>query len=141
MTSSAKSDCQRLLDYLLVFVKGFLEDAGEFYPIGAVMKMKGEMVSMAGYDGREHPPSLDVIQIIRNGFKEGASTEAYKATALAYDVVVSDPDTGAKHDVIAIDLDHREDYSVVVYFRYSINDGILVLQAPTASEGTREVFR
>ncbi len=52
MTSSGKSDCQRLLDYLLDFVQAFLEDAGEFYPTGAVMKMSGEMVSMAGYDGR-----------------------------------------------------------------------------------------
>ena len=129
------------MNYLLTLVKKFLQDAAEFYPVGAFMNIDGKMNSMAGYDGRENPPSDEIIQIITQGFIEGAKDGSFKATALAYDALVTDPDTGSKDDAIAIALDHRQNYSVVVHFRYRMHQGLPILEPPTASPGARQIFR
>lgn len=140
MPSAAKTECEQLMNYLLPYLERFLQEAGEFYPIGAIFTSDGEMRSIAGYDAREHPPSEYIISIIRDGFVEYANNGTIKATALAYDVLVTDPDTGRKHDAIAFELDHIERYSVIVYFRYDLDGGTLILSDATAKERTGLIF-
>lgn len=140
MNELAKSDCEKLMNFLVVYVEKFLLDAGEFFPVGAILENDGAMRSFAGYDGRENPPSQDIIAIIRDGFIEAARGLRTNATALAYDVLITDPVNGVRHDAIAIELDHRESYSVVVYFRYRLVNQQMILENPTTEQGAGRIF-
>jgi hypothetical protein len=114
---SAKADCEELMNALMPVAEKMLRKHGEFYPYGGAMLTDGEIVHVAGYDGREHPPSADLISLIKWAFVEGAKDLRYKATALVYDVRIT-LDDGHKSDAINVSLDHRDDYSVVVLFPY-----------------------
>ncbi len=138
--SRAKADCESLLSAVLPFAEQLLRERGEFFPYGGAMKANGELASVAGYDGREQPPSEDVIRLIRQGFVEGAKSGAYVATALVYDVRVTLPSSGQKSDAIAVSLNHRDGYSVVVLFPYQIKNGELQYGETIAQEGERNVF-
>src|SRR5438034_1717468 len=54
---TAKSQCEELLNVVLPFAEKMLAAHGEFYPFGASMTLDGQIVQVAAYDGREHPPS------------------------------------------------------------------------------------
>ena len=138
--SAAKSDCETLMNAVLPFAQKMLKDHGEFLPYGGAMSPTGEIFSVAGYDGRERPPSMDLIKLLRDGFRQSARSGEYKATAIVYDVRVTLPSSGANSDAIAVALDHRDDYSVVVMFPYRITNGQVVLGNVIAQKGEASVF-
>ena len=113
---------------------------GEFFPFGGAMRPSGDIVSVAGYDGKEHPPSADVIRLIKDGLIQAAHKDEYKATALVYDVSVKLPLTEEKSDAIAVSLNHRDNYSVVVFFPYKITDVKLAIGAAFARQGEADIF-
>ena len=80
-----KADYEPLMNSVLPFAEHMLGNCGEFLPFGGAMRPGGELVSIAGYDGDEHPQSSDVIRLIKEGFVQSARQGQYKATALVYD--------------------------------------------------------
>jgi hypothetical protein len=136
-----KDDCEALMNSALPFAKQMLDSHGEFYPFGAAMRADGELVSVAGYDGRERPPSTDVIRMLKDAFIAGAKDGQYKATALVYDVRVALPGTREKSDAIAVSLNHRADYSVIVLFPYKIERGRPVIGQAIAQKGEADIFQ
>jgi len=84
-----------------------LQKHGEFFPFGAAMTPSGEIVSVAGYDGREQPPSQEVINLLKDGFRAGAKENKYRATGLFFDARTIPPGTNEKTDAVAIALDHK----------------------------------
>jgi hypothetical protein len=58
-----------------------------------------------------------------------------KATALVCDVRVVLPGTSEKSDAIAVALDHKDKYSVVVMFPYVLHAGKLTIGTPFAQKG------
>jgi hypothetical protein len=139
--NSPKAECEQLLDALLPFAEKMLREHGEFYPYGGTMDHSGKINHAAADDGTSHPPSSALIELLRNGFVSGAANGTYKATALVYDVRVIPPGRESKTDAIAVELDHRDDYSVVVYFPYKFERGEVTLEAPFAQEGDDRVFQ
>jgi len=140
-TGMAKAECEEIMNALLPFAKQMLEQHGEFFPFGGTMKSNGEITYTAGYDGREPPPSVDVIKLLKDGFRSGARSGQYKATALVYDVRVVLPSSGQKSDAVAVALDHRDSYSVVVYFPYQIASGKVLFGEVFAEKGEANVFK
>jgi len=138
--TSAKSDAETLMNTVLPFAEKMLSEHSEFFPYGAAMKPDGEIVSVAGYDGHEQPPSQEIIDLLNTELRKDAALGLYKATAVVYDVRVVPPGSKAKSDAIAVALEHRDDYSVVVLFPYSISNGTLDIGAPFAEKGTRKIF-
>ena len=53
---------------------------GDFHSYGAAMKVNGEIVSVAAHDGREFPPSVETIALLKDAFVKGAQEGTYKAT-------------------------------------------------------------
>src|SRR5438552_820540 len=53
--NDAKADCQALLDSVLPFAEQMLVNHGTFYPYGGAMRPDGQIVTVGGYDGTEHP--------------------------------------------------------------------------------------
>ena len=140
VSQQAKADCETLMNEVLGVAKRMLREHGEFFPYGGAMEPTGEIVSVSGYDGREQPPSADIIRLIRGAFVDAAAAGTYKATALVYDVRVTSRASGVKSDAIAVALDHRDQYSVVVFFPYQLVNGELRFGEVFAQQGERNVF-
>jgi hypothetical protein len=135
-----KADCEALVNGALPFAEQMLNSHGEFYPFGAAMRDDGELVAIAGYDGQERPASTDVIRMLKAAFVAGAKDGQYKATALVYDVRVVLPSTAESSDAIAVSLNHRADYSLIVLFPYKIEGGKPVISEAIAQKGEADIF-
>ena len=139
--SEPKEDCEVIMGATLPFAERMLSIHGEFFPFGGAMLPNGEIVAVAGYEGDEHPKSEDVIGLIKKIFVAGDSKGKYKATALVYDARVNLPSDGGKSDAIAVSLNHRDQYSVVVFFPYKLDAGNLVFGTAFAQDGEADTFR
>ncbi len=138
--TTPKADCEHLIDATLPFAEKMLQMHGEFFPYGAALKTTGDIASVGGYDGREQPPSNEIISLLKELFVKGAKSGEYKATALVYDVRVVLPSTGEKSDAIAVSLNHRENYSVTAFFPYQLANGQVTFGDVFAQKGDGDVF-
>jgi hypothetical protein len=138
--NNAKADCEALMNSVLPFAEQMLRSYGEFLPFGGAMRPNGEIVSVAGDDGDEHPRSSDLIRLIKDGFIEAARQGQFMATALVYDVRIKLTSTDDKSDAISVSLNHRDNYSIVVIFPYKINDGKLAVGTALAQKGEADIF-
>ncbi len=137
---TAKEECEELMNAVVPLAEQMLSQHREFYPFGGAMDSTGALVAVGGYTGDEHPPSADVIAVLEEGFQRAAKEGKYKATALVVDMLVVPPGKATKQDAIAVRLDHRDGYSVVVVFPYVIGPGGAVLDAPYAVAGEQRIF-
>lgn len=137
--SNAKADCEALMTSVLSLAKEILSNHGEFLPFGGAMSSNGELVSVAGYNG-EHSQSTELIRLIKDSFIDAARKGEFKATAVVYDVRVALPSTGEKSDAIAVSLNHRDGYSVIVIFPYKIDSGKPIIGSAFAHEGEADIF-
>lgn len=136
-----KEDCEELMSSVVPFAQQMLSQHREFYPFGGAMRSDGQIVAVGGDAGSEHPASQDVIALLEQGLQEGARTGKYKATALVIGMLVIPPGKTAKQDAIAVRLDHRDGYSVVVVIPYAIaSGGKVALDPPYAVKGDEKIF-
>ncbi len=97
-----KEDCELLLAAVFPFAEQMLGRFGEFYPYGGAMLPDGKVVGVAGYEGSEHPPSNDIIRLVKEGFVHAAKTGQYEATALVYDIRFMASPNSEKSDAVAV---------------------------------------
>lgn len=140
MADNPKDDCETLMSAVFPFAEQMLESYGEFFPFGAAMRPDGELVQVAGYDGVKSPPSAGIIRLIKDGFVQAAGKNEYKATALVYEAKVMLPHSNRKSDAIAVGLNHRDRYSVVVFFPYILNEGKLTIGTAFTQQGEADIF-
>lgn len=138
--SDAKQDVERLMNSALPFAEKMLNEHGEFFPFGEALRPSGEIVSVGADSGEEHPPSQELIDILKSGFRAAAAEGEYIATAILYDSLTIPPGSEEKTDAVAVALDHRDDYSVVVFFPYALVDGRAKFQPPFAVRGASDIF-
>ncbi len=139
--SAPKSECESLMNSALPFAEQMLAKHGEFFPYGQALTADGKVVDVGAYDGREKPPSEDLIRLLKQAFAKGGRSGKYRATALVYDVRVTLPSSGIKSDAIAVSLNHRDNYSVVMFFAYSLQDGKYLPGEVFAQQGENDVFK
>ena len=138
---TAKEECEDLMNAVVPFARQMLTQHREFYPFGGAIAADGKIVAVGGHTGDEHPAAKDVIALLENGFKEAAKGGKYRATALVMDMLVVPPGRDAKQDAIAVRLDHRDGYSAVVVFPYTIGAaGDVTIEAPYAVKGEQQIF-
>lgn len=138
--TTAKAEAEALLNDVLPFAEQMLCNYGEFLPYAGALRPSGEIVWIAGHDGREHPPSKELIDLLANGLREAAANGEYLATALVYDVRVTPPSASEVTDAIAAELEHKDGYSVTVFFPYELTNGPPVLASPFATAESRSIF-
>jgi hypothetical protein len=137
--SDPKSECEELLNVLMPFAHQTLERYGEFYSCGATLDASGKIALAAiGEDVAED--LQEMVRIINDGFIAGARSGEYRATALAYEATVVPPGGRKKVDAIAVALDHRDSYSVLVFFPYTVNGQEVVIGAPFGGAGEGQIF-
>ena len=130
--NSPKTESEALLNAALPFAEQMLAEHGEFFPYAQAMDESGKFVAVGASDGRERPPSKDLIEILRSGLRTGARSGKYKATALVYDVRITLPGSGAKSDAIAVSLNHKANYAALVLFPYRLDGKKVVVGEPLA---------
>jgi len=135
-----KSQCEDLLNAVLPFAKKMLSEHGEFYPYGASMKPDGTIAEDGVYTDREHPQSQELIDRLRNAFRAEAKNGEIIASATVYDVRTTPPGGTAKTDAIAVELDHRDAYSVLVLIPYTISAGTVRFAESFAQKGSFRIF-
>ncbi|MBM7049019.1 MULTISPECIES: hypothetical protein [Rhizobium] len=136
---SPKGDCEVLLGAVMPFAEQMLKSYGEFLPFGAAMQSDGKVTQVGASDGNEHPQPADLIALLKEGFAAEARNGKYKATALVYDARYKSAD-GSVSDAIAVALDHRDNYSVVVFFPYTLRESSLSIGQARAEAGVNEIF-
>ncbi len=136
----AKADCEELLTALLPFAEQMLSKHGEFYPFGGVKLADGEFNVVAGYEGDGQPATEAIIETLKKGLRAGAAEGRYRATALVYDVRVRMDDDDEPSDAVAVALDHRAHYSVLVVFPYTLEGSAVRFARPVAQEGDYAIF-
>jgi hypothetical protein len=138
--SEPKDECEDLLNTVLPLAEKHLTEHGEFFPFGATLSADGKQAVTMAYDGTDRPPSQPLIELLRDGYRQGARSGKLTATALVYDVLVIPPGTSTKTDAIAVELDHSKGYSLVVFFPYMIKSGQVAIGTAFANAGENAIF-
>ncbi len=130
------------MNAVLPFANEMLGKHREFFPYGGTMSMDGTIAQAAAWTGEERPASVEVMKLLNDGFRAGAGRGEHRATALVYDIRTIPPGKRKKQDAIAVALDHRDSYSVIVIFPYSFaSDGKLAVEESFAVKGKGAIFR
>ena len=100
---------------------------------GGATKMPGEDGGLRMEDGTEQPRSQHLIEILRESHRQSALKGEIRASCIVYDIRTTPPGREDKQDAIAIEIDHRDSYSVVVVFPYTLAaNNVLDVVAPFA---------
>ena len=144
-TQQPKADCEVVMNFGLPLVEDLLKRHGEFLPFGAAMRPNGEIVCLGAYDGREVPSLAgsfgEIIRSLKDTLIAGARRQEYIATALFYEVAFRLPSSSDRRDAVAVSLNHRGGYSVIVLLPYTVEDTGVVYDAPHAQPGEADIFR
>jgi len=114
----SREEGDKLLNALLPFAQQMLAKRGEFYPFGAFLNEKGEVVLLAAYEGNEHPPSDELIDLIIEAMRKDAPEKGYQAVGICFDVLVALPKEAKKSDAIQVAIEYSDGEAVDVYLPY-----------------------
>ncbi len=136
-----KEECETLMNALVPLAEQLLSKYREFYPFGGTMSVDGKIELGASHTGDEHPNSQSLIELLEQGFRDGAKRHLYKATAIIVDVRTIPPGKKERWDAVEVRLDHASGYSVKVVFPYAFSrDGKLEFAPSFAARGERRIF-
>jgi hypothetical protein len=119
-----REEIEQLLHYLLPVAEEQLNTEGEFRPYAAMLDADGEMNAVVGADDEE-PDVGDLLLALHAELRERAAQGEIRASGIAADVTLTDPDSGDVTDAVQLELDHAETEAVDVYVPYETgNEGI-----------------
>jgi hypothetical protein len=99
------------------------EEVEKLMNSGLPFEATGEIQRIAPYAGSRQPPSLDLVDLLQQGFRKGADIGEYKATAIFVPTRLQPPNETGKTDAVEVMLEHREGYCVNAFFPYSRDHG------------------
>jgi hypothetical protein len=141
VTRTPQEDCEELMNLVVPFAARMLKDRHAFVPFGATMAPSGQIDGALSSTGDAKPDVDQLISLLELGFHRGATEGKYKATAIVVDMVIVAPGKSTQQDGVAVRLDHRDGYSVIVGFPYSFSEtGELLMEPPFATEGAHQIF-
>jgi hypothetical protein len=134
-------EIQEILNFLLPYAERMLNEHGEFYPYAAALDSDGELNAVgADVDDDDSPDVGEVLLALHEGLRERAAEGAIRATGIAADVTLTDPDSGETTDAVQLELDHADAEPVDIYVPYeSAPEGVKFGEL-VAAEGRQPVF-
>lgn len=139
--NKARADCETVLNRLKPFAEQQLSKHQSYYPFGAVLTAENKMEGVGTFDGNEYPDSTKVIEDLGKAFLDIHKSRKLLCTGIAYDVRLKKPAQPQKSDAVAVSLDHVNGYSVIVYFPYQLNGGIVEFGDSFAESGSGGIFK
>jgi hypothetical protein len=111
-------DLNQLLDSLLPLAERMLAERGELPPFGGIMNQTGEIVALGAYDGKEHPRSQNVIEVMTQTLRQRARSGQLRAVGICYDGRTTPPGRTEKCDAVCASLEHRSGEAVNLIWPY-----------------------
>jgi hypothetical protein len=134
-----REEIERLLNFLLPSAEQMLSKEGQFHPYAAMVAADGEVKSVSARAGEE-PDVADLLVALHEELREQAAEGSIRASGIAADVTLTDPDSGETTDAVQVELDHAEADAVDIYVPYeSAGDGIKFGEL-VAAQGREPVF-
>lgn len=138
--AAAEKDLQDLLDYTRVIAEDKVTgNAMAPFAVTVLATNTTSLVSKAA--ARDGHSAVTGIEALKLHLKSCTDDDALKACAIAYEVSVHDRESGHLRDAVAVNLDHRQDLSLVVYFPYEIEAGLPKWGAAFQQAGRSDIFR
>ena len=138
--TDAKAEVEGLMNASIPFAEQSLAKNGSFNPFGRVINESGEFNYVMPFDESESMNSTDLIEMIKAGFRKSAASGTIRASALFYDVRIKHPSSGEMIDAIAVNLDHKQAYSIVILLPYYIENQVVSFGSLFAEEGDNNIF-
>jgi hypothetical protein len=133
-------EIQELLNFLLPFAEEMLNKNGEFYPYAATVAADGGVAAVATELGDEDPDVTDLLVTLHARLRGEAAEGSIRASGIAADVTLTDPDTGETTDAVQVELDHAEADSVDIYVPYETAGDSIKFGELVAAQGREPVF-
>ena len=134
-----KEEIEELLNYLLPFAEERLSADGEFYPYAAMVSADGELKSVAAATG-EDPEVGDLLVALHEELRAQAAGGSIRASGIAADVTLTDPDSGETTDAVQLELDHANGDPVDIYVPYETAPDGVKFGEPVSAAGREPVF-
>jgi hypothetical protein len=134
------SEIQELLNFLLPHAERMLSQHGEFYPYAVALDSHGELSPVPPEIESDDPDVTDVLVALHRGLREQAAEGAIRASAIAADVTLTDPDTGETTDAVQVELDHADADPVDIYVPYETEGDDVKFGELVAAQGREPVF-
>jgi hypothetical protein len=133
-------EIQQLLDVLLPHAEQMLNEHGEFYPYAAALDAEGDVSAVAAGIEADDPDVGDILVALHEGLREQAEQGVIRASGIAADVTLTDPDSGETTDAVQVELDHAEGDAVDVYVPYESAGAGIKFGELVAAQGRQPVF-
>lgn len=82
----------------------------------------------------------ELIEQLREGYKAAAQAGEYKATTTIYHGHTAPDGSGDSTNAIVFELDHRDNYSVIMYWAYTKEDDEIHYSNFFQRAGARHIF-
>ena len=136
--AEAQAEVEQLVDAVLPEAEGMLIAHGQFFPFAGALTFEGQIAELAVGEEHRHSSVEVVVEALQRMLRGAADN--YRATALAFPVEVQLPGEQADSDAVAIALDHRADFSVVLIIPYELSQGAVVFGEAVAQQGEHGIF-
>ena len=133
-------EIQEILNFLLPYAERMLNEHGEFYPYAAALGADGELNAVASDVDDDSPDVGEVLLALHVGLRERAAEGAIRASGIAADVTLTDPDSGETTDAVQVELDHADADAVDIFVPYETEDEGIKFGELVAAEGREPVF-
>jgi hypothetical protein len=134
-----KEEIEQLLNYLLPSAEEKLKEEGEFHPYAAMVAADGEVMSVTAAMG-EDPDVAGLLVALHEELRQRAATGSIRASGIAADVTLTDPDSGETQDAVQVELDHADTDAVDIFVPYeTAGDGVKFGEL-VAAQGREPVF-
>jgi hypothetical protein len=111
-------DLNQLLNSLLPQAERMLAEHGEFSPFGGTMNQDGEIVAVSGHDGKQHPPSQSVIELMTQSLRQRARSGQLRAVGICYDARTIPPGQTEKCDAVCASVEHQSGEAINLILPY-----------------------
>ncbi len=135
-----KQECEKLLNGVLPVAERMLSQHREIRPFAIALTRDGQVISTHRHAGERRPSSRNSVAVLEKGLQQGAQSGRYKATALVLGTLVVPPGGNVEQHAIAMRLDHRGGYSVVVFYPYVLGADSLAIERPFSVWGDQNIF-
>jgi hypothetical protein len=134
-----KEEIEQLLNFLLPFAERHLSEDGQFHPYAAMVAADGEVKSVTAPAGDDHEVS-DLLLALHEELRAQAATGSIRASGIAADVTLTDPDSGETTDAVQVELDHADADAVDIYVPYETSGDEVKFGELVAAAGQAPVF-
>jgi hypothetical protein len=133
-------EIQELLNFLLPQAERMLGEHGEFYPYAAAVESDGSIEPVAAAVQTADPDVGDILVALHSDLREQAAEGSIRASGIAADVTLTDPESGETTDAVQLELDHADADAVDIYVPYASGADGVTFGELVAAEGREPVF-